>query len=101
MYLVPGGIPGPRGCLLQGVYLVLVGMSAPGGVLVWGVCLLQGGIPGQVLPPPRGQTDACKLVTLPQISFAGGKNELLSNIFNADTPTVHWPVVLQFMSSDG
>ena len=26
-------------------------------------------------PPPRGQTHACKHITLPQISFAGGKDE--------------------------
>ena len=25
-------------------------------------------------PPPCGQTDACKLITLPETSFAGGKN---------------------------
>ena len=25
-------------------------------------------------PPPCGQTDACKLITLPKTSFAGGKN---------------------------
>ena len=34
----------------------------------------QGGVPGQVLPPPRGQTDACKLITLSQTSFAGGND---------------------------
>ena len=103
VYLVPGGVPGPGGgvcsrgctwswwgCLLRGVYL------SGGCVCSRGVYLVR-----YCPPPPRGQTDACKLVTLPQISFAGGKNELLSNIFNADTPTVHWPVVLQFMSSDG
>ena len=25
-------------------------------------------------PPPRGQTDTCKLITLPETSFAGGNN---------------------------
>ena len=44
-------------------------MFGPGGV--W----FRGGVPSQVLPPPpRGQKDACKLITLPQTSFAGGNN---------------------------
>ena len=42
-------------------------MSGPGGVSD------PRGVPGQVLPP-CGQTDACKLITLPQTSFAGGNN---------------------------
>ena len=49
-YLVPGDVPSPGGCtwsrgvyLAQGVYLA-------------------GGVPGQV-PPPCGQTDACKNIT--------------------------------------
>ena len=50
-----GGVPGPGGCLLPGVYLV------PGG-----------GVPGQVLSP-CGQIHACKHITLPPTSFAGGK----------------------------
>ena len=43
----------------------------------------QGGAPAQALPPPVnwsgtpppcGQTDACKFITLPQTSFAGGND---------------------------
>ena len=55
----------PGGCLLGGVPGPVGGGSAPGGV------------PGQILPPPVDrQTDACKLITLPQTSFAGGKNQI-------------------------
>ena len=88
----------PGGCLLQGVYLLPGGcVSAPRGVWSWGLylvqggvcsggCLLQRGVPGPgggclLLwgctwsgTPPCGQTDACKLITLPQTSFAGGNN---------------------------
>ena len=79
----------PGGCLLLGgvpgsgwVYLV------PGGVCSWGCtwsrggCLLGGctwsrGVPGSggctwSGTPPCGQTHACKHITLPQTSFAGG-----------------------------
>ena len=45
MYLVPGGVPGPRGRLLLGGVPGLEGVFAPGG------CLLLRGVPGQVLPP--------------------------------------------------
>ena len=41
VYLVPGGVPGPRG-----VYLVLGGVSGPGGVPGQGVYLVLGGVPG-------------------------------------------------------
>ena len=30
--------------------------------------------PPRTRPPPRGQTHTCKHITLPQTSFAGGKN---------------------------
>ena len=61
----PGGC-GPRGCGPgRGV--------VPGGRLVPGGCLVPGGLPQCMLGyPPCGQTDACKLITLPQTSFAGG-----------------------------
>ena len=76
-YLLQGGMSAPGGCLLLGV-------SAPGGCLLLMGCLLQGGVPGpggvsapggctwSGAPPPRGQTDAYKHITLPQTSFAGG-----------------------------
>ena len=55
MYLVPGGVPGPRG-----------GVGVPGS---------RGGVPGQVLPPTVDRmTHAYENITLPQTSFAGGKN---------------------------
>ena len=65
VYLVLGGgmsAPGLGRCLLQeGVYLVTGGVPGPGG------CTWSG-------TPPCGQTHACKHITLPQTSFAGGKN---------------------------
>ena len=64
VYLVRGdGVPGPGGCVCsEGVYLV------PGVYLV--------------RYPPCGQTHACKHITLPQTSFAGGKNTRMPNIAN-------------------
>ena len=67
VYLVGGGLPGPRGCTWSGgVYLVpgeacLVQGGCtwsrgegdvPGPGVGWGVYLVPGGVPGQVLPPP-------------------------------------------------
>ena len=74
VYLVPGGVcssggvPGPGRCLLLG----------GGGDVCSGGCLLRGvsapgGVPGQI--PPCGQTHACKHITLPQTSFAGGNDK--------------------------
>ena len=92
MYLVPGGgvpgpwggVPGPGGCTWSGGYLVLGGYlvpwggvpgprgggPSPGGYLAPGGCTWSG-------TPPCGQTDACKLITLPQTSFAGGNKKKL------------------------
>ena len=53
-----------RGCLFRGE-------SLSRGVSVGGVC--------QVDPLPRGQTNACENITLPQTSFAGGNNHLCTN----------------------
>ena len=74
-----GGVPGPRGGVCTGGCTWSRGVSAPGGcllpggvcsggcLLLWGGCTWSG-------TPPCGQTDACKLITLPQTSFAGGNN---------------------------
>ena len=75
------------GCLLQGGggSLLLCGVSAPVGVyLLLGGCLLPGVVcfggsvpgPGGVYgtPPVNRMTNRCKNITLPQTSFAGGKN---------------------------
>ena len=69
----PGGVPGPRG-----VYLVwgvgVMGAPGPGGVPA------RGGVPGlggylpRYSPPVNRMTNRCKNITLPQTSFAGGKN---------------------------
>ena len=45
----------------------LGGMHAWGCVHAWGVCMS---------PPVNRMTDACENITLPQTSFAGGKNRL-------------------------
>ena len=90
--LLLGGVPGPRGVSALGVYLVLGGVCSWGGVPGPGGCLVLGGgvcsgkrcllwgVPGQVLPSPCGQTHACKHITLPQTSFAGGKYYKLENL---------------------
>ena len=74
VYLVLGGVPGPRGGVCSRV------VSAPRGVSALGGVPGPGGVPGQVLFP-CGQTDACKLITLPQTSFAGSKNDIRSDIY--------------------
>ena len=71
------GVPGPRGVYLVpgGVYLVWGGLPGLGGCTWSGGVPSPGGAPGQVLPP-CGQTHACKLITLPQTSFAGGNKPM-------------------------
>ena len=55
-----------------------LGVSGPGGVWSQGGCLVQGGVVSQhalrQTPPVKRMTDRCKNITLPQTSFAGGKN---------------------------
>ena len=67
--LLPGGVYLPSGVvyLPQGVYLL-------GGTCMEGGVPAKGGVPAQVLSPPNRMTDRCKNITLPQTSFAGGKN---------------------------
>ena len=57
VYLVLGGVPGPGGLLQGGSGLG--GVPGPEGLyLVQGGCTWsKGGVPGQVLPPPRGQNE--------------------------------------------
>ena len=63
---VPGGCL-PRGCLPEG-------RLPGGGGSAQGVCVSQHAM-GQIpLPPMNRMTDRCKIITLPQTSFAGGKN---------------------------
>ena len=69
------------------VYLVQEAVPGPGEVyLVRGVYLVLGGVPGQVLPP-CGQTHTCKLITLPQTSFAGGNKNAFQ--YDAYCPLVN------------
>ena len=97
VYLGPGGTCPVGGSTYKGVP---VGGSTCWG---WGEYLPEGvggylpgggparGVPAQVLTPlwtgqvlpPRGQTDACKLITLPQTSFAGGNNCRVSFVLRA------------------
>ena len=89
VYLVPGGVPGPGGVYTwsQGVVPGPGGCTWSGGVpcpgegtWFWGVYLVLGGVPAQVLPHPVNRmTDRCKNITLPQTSFAGGKNMLYTS----------------------
>ena len=64
-----GGVPGPGQCTWSGGCTWPGGVPSPGvvsapmGVSVPGGCLLLGGVPGQVLQPPCGQTHACKNIT--------------------------------------
>ena len=99
VYLVPGGclllggVPGPGGCLLPGGHTWSGGVPGPMGVSAWGgECLLRG-VPGQVLPH-CGQTHACKHITLPQTSFAGGNNRFslapLGLVPSAKSWIHHW-----------
>ena len=87
LYLVPGGcVPGLGGTRSRGAVPGLGGVPGPGGYLVWGPVGggtwsgVQGDVPGpggwwcQVLPPVNRMTNRCKNITLPQTSFAGGKN---------------------------
>ena len=98
----PGGSTwsGREGCTWSGgctwswgVYLVLRGAPGPGVYLVWGVYLIwgvylvpglggctwsqEGTCPGT--PPVNTMTNRCKNITLPQTSFAGGKNKVASS----------------------
>ena len=70
VYLVPGGVPGPRGCtwsqgvyLPRGVYLVGGGAPAQGVYLAWGVYLVLEGVYLVRYSPPCGHTHACKNIT--------------------------------------
>ena len=71
------GVPGPGGCTWSlGVYLVGGGVYLVRWVCTWseGCTWSWGGVPAQVLPPVNRMTNRCKNITLPQTSFAGGKN---------------------------
>ena len=72
MYLVPGDLV--LGCVWSRGGVSGGGVSGPGGVSDPGGVVSDPGGCTWSGTPPRGQTDACKLITLPQTSFAGGKN---------------------------
>ena len=59
----------------RGVYPTPGGLHPEGFVQPWGV-LHPGGKLGRPLPPMNRMTYKCKNITLPQTSFAGGKNWL-------------------------
>ena len=91
--LLPGGVSAPRrGCLL------------PGGAWSWGVPgpggLGGGGIPActEADPPVNRMTDRCKNITLPQTSFAGGKNEHPSRRFAPNIKCIHTPLYYLFVN---
>ena len=70
----PGGGVSALGGFCSGGCLFPGGVSAPGGVPSPG----WGGWSGT---PPCGQTHACKHITLPQTSFAGGKYNVTPLVF--------------------
>ena len=69
------------GCTCRGMYLPRGVYLPRGGVPARGYLLggvPTGGVPAQVLPPPVNRiTDTCKNITMPQTSFAGGKNVIV------------------------
>ena len=67
---IPVGCIPPASVAVSGGWGCLPGDVSPGGVCPGGVCL-GGCLPH---PTPRGQTDACENITLPQTLFAGGDN---------------------------
>ena len=104
--LLPGGSPcGGLGCLLprggspcQGGCLLPGGFSLPGGVPPswevslpgWGGASFPGSLPARGVslmgdpPPVNRMTNRCKNITLPQTSFAGGKNTRSSQKINSN-----------------
>ena len=62
MYLVPGGVPGPGGCVPG-----LGGVHGPRGV-----GYLVGGVPGRVLPPVNRMNDktGVKILPWPKLRFS-------------------------------
>ena len=79
--MVPGGawswgVHGPWGCMVLGVH--------GGGGVVHG----PGGVSQHALrqtPPVNRMTNRCKNITLPQTSFAGGKNDIAKNGFRINS----------------
>ena len=66
------GVPGPGGCLVLGAG----GVPGPGGMPG------QGGVwSGVVSQHALRQTPLCKNITLPQTSFAGGRNDVFVLFF--------------------
>ena len=74
---LPGGCICPGGCTCQGVYLH-VGVYLPRGVYMPRGCTCPGGCTCRGTPPVNRMTDRCKNITLPQTSFAGGNNAIIS-----------------------
>ena len=77
-----GGLPLVGGSPWQGVSL------AGGGSPWWGVTLAGGCIPActEADPPVNRMTDDCENITLPQTSFAGGKNIYPLNNWEVNLP---------------
>ena len=59
------------------------GMCGGGGDMqvAGGACMAQGGVRGMHAPHVDRMTDACKNITWPQTSYAGGKYERTRNTF--------------------
>ena len=112
-----GGVPGPGGCTLGGTWLW--GVPSPGGVPGLGGDLPRYTPPTppprdqtryppgtkhtHTHPPPCGQTDACKLITLAQLRMRPVKyyNKLaLSLIFQANLSLHSWLAIVKIHKTD-
>ena len=84
VYLVPGGVPGPRGGVpdpgVGGVYLPRGDVPAWEGCTCPGEYLPGGGTCPATPAPVNRMTNRCKNITLPQTSFVGGKNSSIDSV---------------------
>ena len=97
---IAGGVPGPGGYLVWGVYLVQGGVPGPEGVPA-------GGTSKYVLSPLPLWTESqtrVKNITLPQTSYVGGKNSLsfsVIELWRFGGNTTHLPRYLLHHNMNG
>ena len=74
-----GGMHG-RGICAWGGACMTEGRACPRGMHAWGGGAWHRACVARMLPPVNKMTDACKNITLPQTSFAGGKYDIATSI---------------------